>query len=317
MKKLLFLTLTCVLFYSCSKNIDAKTLEGTWWLSIGNGDYELSFKKDSIYIDNGYGLPYSGKYYIRKDSIFMNIENTFTKAKILYNKKDSLLIFNNSKYWKRYDTVNRMITKKFDFINIETKNIIDLNNFKSINYLLKVIKNYNNELKVILNDKITDTEQIPYFLASACNDGENSKSIIDVFVGKNVSLSDLKEIYIFFYTSNYKSVRLVTNYNFETRSFYFTNENITLFLDDISMFPPPPPHHGNLYRKYFIKKFNPVTIEISSANDFDKLSKIVSDRVYLISIDVNLPMKDYLHLTQVINNIRKNKKVKIHTEILE
>lgn len=83
------------------------------------------------------------------------------------------------------------------------------------------------------------------------------------------------------------------------------------------MFPPPPPVYGDFYRKDFIKKFKPKRIQVSSINDFHKLSGIVSDTMYLISINVNLPMKDYFCLTQLINGIRKNKKVKIHTEILE
>lgn len=316
MKKLLLLLFTTLLL-SCTKKIDSKILKGTWRLSIGNGDYELSFNKDSIYIENGYGLPYSGTYSLKNDSIFMKIGNTFSKAKIKYNKIDSLLTLDDTKYWKRYDSLERTTTKKFNFINIKSKNKIHLNKFNSINYLLKVIKNNNNELKVILNDSITDIDQIPYFLISACIPNDSYKPIVDLFVGKNISLSDLKEVYIFFYASNCKSIRLVTHYDFPSRSFYYCNENITLFRDDISMFPPPPPVYGDFYRKDFIKKFKPKRIQVSSINDFHKLSGIVSDTMYLISINVNLPMKDYFCLTQLINGIRKNKKVKIHTEILE
>lgn len=138
MKKLLLLLFTTLLL-SCTKKIDSKILKGTWRLSIGNGDYELSFNKDSIYIENGYGLPYSGTYSLKNDSIFMKIGNTFSKAKIKYNKIDSLLTLDDTKYWKRYDSLERTTTKKFNFINIKSKNKIHLNKFNSINYLLKVI----------------------------------------------------------------------------------------------------------------------------------------------------------------------------------
>ncbi len=318
MKKTLSILSLTLLLCNCSKAIDSKILLGTWWISTGNGNSELSFNKDSIFIENGYGFLCSGKYYVKSDSVFMNIGNTISKVKIKYNKKDSLLTFNDSKYWKRYDSVNTRTTKKFNFINVKSKDTIRLNDFRGINYFIKIIKNENDRLKVVLNDRITGIDEIPSFLVN-CNNGEqNYYPKINFFISKNVSLLNLKEIYPILHAYNHKSVRLISYYDFSHRTFHYYKPDIHVFREDLSKMqpPPPPPASDDFYRKDFIKKFNPKLLSIKSKKDFNKLEKIIPNTQYLISIDINTPIKDYLYLIQKLNSIKKAKKVKIRTEII-
>ncbi len=318
MKNLILLILVSILLCNCYKKINLKTLQGTWWLSSGDGDFEISFKEDSIFIENGYSLPFSGTYFLKRDSIVMNINNTITKAKINYSKKDAMLTFGNSKYWKRYDSVNRTTTtKQIDLINIKSEKTIHLNKINNLDSFIKVIKDKNNQLKVILNDRTTDIDKIPSFLISNCGGTKsNYYPKVYLFIGKKVQLEDLKKNYTILHAVNHKLIRLITYYDFSNRTFHYYNSNIHIFREDISLAPPPPPSVEDFYRKEFIKIFNPKILEIKSAYDFDKIQHITPNSHYLISITIELSIVEYLKLTQKLNSIRKNKKTRIEIEFI-
>ncbi len=314
MKKLLLFSIVLILF-NCSKKIDAKDLQGVWWSSGNNeskGFYpELVFDNDSIVIINNFGMPHFGKYLLKYDSIFMKIDNASLGLNINYKKQDSTLNINGENYWKRYNTLQKK-QKKIHLINLKSKNEIHIDSLNGS--ILKAIKNNKGELKVILNDKTTNINEIPNFMIR-CTDGKNYYLKPNIIIGSGINLTDLKKIYIELFNVNYTIIRLLTYENFQSQSFYYYNKKIAFFRDEISI--NIPPSEFDLYKKEFIQKFNPKLLSIKSKSDFKKLKEIIPNTRYLISIDINLPIKDYLHLTQELNSIKKVKKVKIRTEIIK
>ncbi len=321
MKKLLFLTITCILFYNCSKNIDAKTLEGTWTYNYQENQtpffYRLIIKNDSITLVDFFNFSLKGKFKIMEnDSLIIKLNDDTLKMNLTFNHKDSTLNINNVEYQKEN---NKIISEyqTYELANIESKlkmNNDSLSNYIETFHLIEKEKDF----KIENYSGFEQLDEIMYSLPS-----HYEVHGFNLFLNDEINLKELKSIFKKINLFNMFRINLISKINIHQNNYDIYTVYSHIWEDELNNLekqfnlskPPRIPEYAN--KKAFIKKFNPVTIEISSANDFDKLSEIISDRVYLVSIDVNLPMKDYLHLTQLINDIRKNKKVKIHTEILE
>lgn len=319
MKKRLHLFLLVIILSSCSNTVSKKDLEGVWWFYDGSGDWELSFTNDSIIIDNGYGLPNKASYRLKKDSILISFKGNTKSDYLKYNSKDSLLSYKHAKYYKRFNATDSSgrVHKEFDLINIKSTKTMHSDSLNlSHSSIFRAFKNGRNELKLVLNDATTSVEDLSSFLlVTNCFGGEQIHHPPYLLLGKKTSLRDLKEIYIYSNVVNYDSIHILTYYDFLNRLFHSYEVNIEIFREQTLELVP---HIKiDIYRKDYINKFKPENVVIKSKENFVKLDTLKTDLNYLISIDLDLPIKDYLHLNQKINSLRKKNKINIRTELIE
>ena len=318
MKKLLFL-LFAIILISCSQKVSEKDLEGVWWFFDGTGDGELSFKNDSITIDNGYGLPYTGSYELKKDSIIIYFEGNVKVDYLKYNSKDSLLIYKNAKYYKRFSSLDssERVHTKFDLINIKSKTTIHSDSLNINSSIFLAFKNKSDELKLILNGKVTTTEDLPAFLIVRNCFGGNSTNYYEPYLilGKAITVLDLSKIYVYLSVINLRKIKVFSHYDFPNRLFHYYNIRVDLFKEKLLKNGPPPAPH-DISRKDYLAKFNPDIITMKSKQDFKKLNSIKPNSHYLVSINLDLSIEDYLHLTQELQSFRENGKTKIRTELI-
>ncbi|CAL2083307.1 hypothetical protein [Tenacibaculum sp. 190524A05c] len=318
MKKRLHLFILVIILSSCSNTVSKKDLEGVWWFYDGSGDGELIFENDSVTVDNGYGLPNKARYKLKKDSILISFEGNTKTDFLKYNYKDSILFYKNAKYYKRYKTADSLgiVHKKFDLINIQSKTILHSDSLNKSSSIFRAFKNGRNELKLVLNDTTTSVEDLSSFLlVTNCFGGEQIHHPPYLLLGKKTSLRDLKEIYIYSNVVNYDSIHILTYYDFLNRLFHSYKVNIEIFREETLELVPHT--KKDIYRKDYIKKFKPENIVIKSKEDFVKLDTLKTHLNYLISIDIDLPIEEYLHLNQKINTLRKKEKFNIRTELIE
>ncbi|MFY7672479.1 hypothetical protein ACOSP6_15465 [Tenacibaculum sp. MEBiC06402] len=314
MKKLLFLLSTIILL-SCSQKVSKEDLEGVWWNLEKTGDFEIILKRDSISINNGIGITLNGTFKLEKDSILLSINNKSHKEYFKYEPKDSTLTFNKSKYFKSPLSVVG-IDKNFNFINIQSRSTIHSDSLNINSSIFKAIRNEKNELQVVLNGKTATIEDIPLFLNSTtCSGGKPVHYRPYLILGQNLTTKDLSKIFPYLDAMNHYVITLVTQYDFPNRLFHFYDIRIELFKEQLVK-NGPPPRESDISRKDYLAKYNPEIITIKSKQDFKKLNAVKPNSHYLVSIDLDLPIENYLHLTQKLNSIRKNKKTRIRTELI-
>ena len=70
-------------------------------------------------------------------------------------------------------------------------------------------------------------------------------------------------------------------------------------------------------RKKFLKKYSSIIIQINSENDFDKLTTNINmDNYYLIKINSEMSIAEYISLKDEILEIKKTQGLKIKTEFI-
>ncbi|AUC14684.1 hypothetical protein BTO06_05805 [Tenacibaculum sp. SZ-18] len=301
---------------SCSQKVSEKDLEGVWRNYENSSDYQIKFIKDSIIINNSLGFSSYGKFKLKEDSISIIINNEIYEEYLKYNTKDSSLLLNNYTYFKLSYNVNE-VYEKIDFINIKSKKLVhsdSIDHYSSISF--KLFKNEENELKVILNDKITTIEDIPLFLNSTtCSGGKPVHYRPYLILGQNLTTKDLSKIFPYLDAMNHNVITLVTQYDFQNRLFHFYDIRIELFKEQL-LKNGPPPRESDITRTDYINEFKPEIVVIKSKDHFAKLDTLKTDLNYLISIDLDLSIEDYLHLNQKINSTRKKQKINIRTELI-
>ncbi len=317
MKQIIVVILSLFIL-SCSQKVSKKDLEGVWWFYDGTGDGELTFKNDSITIDNGYGLPNKARYKLKKDSILISFEGNTKTDFLKYSYTDSILSYKNAKYYKRFNAADSsgIVHKKFDLIDIQSKTTLHSDSLNTISSIFRAFKNKRDELKLVLNDKTTTVEDLSSFLLVTNCFGDNHINHPPyLLLGEKINLEDLKEIYIYSNVVNYDSIHILTHYDFLNRLFHSYKVNIEIFREETLELVPHT--KKDIYRKDYINKFKPENIVIKSKEDFVKLDTLKTHLNYLISIDVDLPIEEYLHLNQKINTLRKKEKFNIRTELIE
>ncbi|MCH2033162.1 MAG: hypothetical protein MK202_06510 [Tenacibaculum sp.] len=312
MKKLLFIGLSLVLI-ACSQKVSKNDLQGIWWNTAETGDFEIIFKGDSIAINNGVGITLYGKFKLEKDSILLTINNKTHKEYLSYQHGDSLLLFNKSRYFKSPLSAVE-VDQTFHFIDLKSKKTIHFDTIKYNTKFIELSKSDEKTTQLILNNKKADISFIPGFLLSCKIPYHYKKPVI--LLGKGVTLKELTQLYSTFHSVNFPLISVISKYEFKSRKFHYYDIRIELFKEQL-LKNGSLPREFNIARTDYINEFKPEILVIKSKDDFAKLDTLKTNLNYLISIDLNLPIEDYLHLNQKINSLRKKQKINIRTELIE
>ncbi|MCL7754283.1 hypothetical protein [Polaribacter sp. Z022] len=319
MKKLIVF-LSILSLFSCSTRINEKDLQGIWYYNFKENDNnnlsEVVIRKDSITLIDYLYFIKKGTYKLKNDSIIINLKNEVLRKKI--NVTDSSLILNTTSFRGAY---------KDDNINYKEYNLVNLNSVRKFtaedlsehqgSFLL--VKE-NDSVKIRLWNKYVSFEE---YIDSTPIHFEKIGHV--ALLGDNFSLRDLKTVFLEMYYYNFGGLRLVTNtdfhnYNYDVffiRTDVWQTEASKYILDNRIEKREIPSLPDNFSKEQFIEVNSPFLLEINSKQDISKLDRLKANSTYLISINIELSIENYLILWQKINRIRKEKNLKIRTEIIE
>lgn len=316
MKKLILLL---IIISSCTDKIDKKDLQGNWsWHYQENDNNNLDqiiIIKDSITLIDFFDYSKKGIYSLKKDSIIINLKNEIIKRKISLN--DTSLVLNSSNFQKS-EYINNEKYEEIQLINISSKLKKNANEFYEYQGNFILLK-HNDSIKIKLNNKYVKLSEYVYSIRL-----HNERWGHIVFLGENLSLRELKNIFLEMIYNNIHNIKFITKANFQDYNYDFHQVRVDLWGKEVNQyilenrlekkqFPNMPESYS---KKDYIKIKNPNLIEIKSKNDFAKLEETKANSTYLISINIDLSVEEYLLLNQKINKVRKENKLKIRTEII-
>ncbi len=278
-------------------------MDGLWRLDY-NGQidfpffpFELDFEGDSLILTDGNNFRYQIRYQIIDDSIVMFFTNECIRKLEFNFHSDSIIYIGTGKFYE-FPNDFQSVVKPYELIDYKTDEILIDSSYSSIIHLVKI----GGQVKVILNDITTDLENIPDFLETS----HGTLSPLILYLGKGLEFSDLVEAYSWIELSNIHKVTLVTgNECFD--KFYIVKDFISIdnslieeFFkkENIPPLPPPPVDSTGIERQ---------VIGIRNQTDFGKLLNIKDSTKYLILVDSQLDLLEYL---EILGKIRGQKNIK-------
>jgi len=293
-----------LILFSCSQK-RIESLDGAWRLDY-NGQiespffpFELYFVGDSLILIDGNNFKHHISYQIIDDSIEMLFSNESIRKLEFSFHSDSIIYLGTSKFHK-FPNDSQNDVKPYELIDYKADEILIDSFYSSIIHLVKI----DGQAKVILNDITTDLKNIPDFLESSHG---ISPSLI-VYLGKGLEFSDLIEAYMWIERSNKYKVTLVTG-NDRFDMFYIVNDFISVdnFLKEVFLkkekLKPLPPHPGDS------DKLESQIIEIRNQVDIEKLFNTNDSTNYLIQIDSQLDLLQYLEILEILRGKKNIKKL--------
>lgn len=320
MKKIALL-LIITSFSACHEKFEPHKFNGTWLNIDNDGSFSnlpsIIFKNDSAYFSDIYTYTSKAKYQIRNNKITFLFKNDTITQNLKFQRKDSALYIGNHKYnfWEgHYDSIDFI---NYDLIGIEKPGKISTDSLKRFDGGFHLFKDNSGVTKLKLDEEIT-----PNFnkLLHYDYDIHFDLPITIIYVGKKIKLLDLIESYKYLNLYSKRCAMIITNYNFKTNSyngfidtFNFWQEQITplLKVNKIPKIPFLPEDNKSLFKKIY----TPQLITINRKEDF-KLLNVLENNNLLISINPNLDLKDYFELKQLIQAIKKDRKIKVRTEFI-
>lgn len=296
------LTFGLILFSCSQKRIES--LDGSWRLDY-NGQiespffpFELYFEGDSLILIDGNNFKHQIRYQIIDDSIEMFFSNESIRKLEFSFHSDSIISISTSKFYK-FPNDFRNNVKPYELIDYKTDEILIDSSYSIIIHLVKI----DGEVKVILNDIMTDLEKIQDFLETS----SGTSPPLVIYTGKGLGLNDLVEAYMWIGRSNTHKVTLVTgNECFD--KFYIVNDFISVnnsLLEDLlkkkklKPLPTLPVDFDNLEAQ---------VIEIRNQTDFQKLFNTNDSTNYFVRVDIQLDLLEYLEVLEILKgkeNIKK------------
>lgn len=297
--KFLSLLMLLILITSCNE-ITKNDIQGTW-IQFSN-EYtpriqEFHFVGDEVEIISDFSLKDSGVYKLEDNTmqILLDRDSIIIKSKIKINE-DTLFVFDSLKYVK-----NEIFSTKVDqynLVGIPTNRLLSKEN----KYYFDDIHYYKSKgiPQIRYADKVISKEDIPL-----CVGVHHRQPDIMIVIGDGISVKDLKEIYYYLVLMRYSRIYLATKREgFDTHIF---EDKIEIWWDDLQnhladfKYPSPPPPEDNRSKVEYLKS-GAKEMLIKTRQDFYKLDQLNTQEKYLISIDSNITMDDYLSLKSIIQN---------------
>lgn len=321
MKRFLLFLIFCILI-SCKEKFNPNEFKGTWISFDEKENFKslptITFQNNSIYLEDIYTYAIKGKYQIKRNSISYFFKNDTINSDFSFNRKDSVITIGKNKYsfWEGYSFGSNFI--EYELISINRKAKTSADSLTKLDCAIHIFKDANDSLKLKLNDKIvSDFNVIPSFVIMA---DKFDYTYPGIYIGRNISLKELLDIYIRLWSVNIKNSMLVLKYNLND-NFYSTYLDYYDFWDiQIKEYyrnkseKIEPISTKTLSRKQYVKKYNPKFIKINSKKDFKKLAIIKKENNYLIQINTRLNLETYISLKEKISEIKKKETIRIKIE---
>lgn len=301
---------------SCKKEFNPDNFKGVWMnIDKKNSSYRLpslTFKNDSVYLEDIYTYVTKGKFKILKNKITYYLKKDTLVYNFSFNNKDSTILINNNKYgfWDSYSYNDELIS--YDLIDIKNLDLITTDSLVRFYGGFHIFKNNYGITMLKLNDKITsDFNEIYRFEFDIHFD----IPIPVIYIGDKIETTDLINSY--FQLGNLRAALLITNYDTKTNlyngyldKFQLWNSQIEKHYDYKTQYKLPK----LLSRGEYFRSYTPDLIEFKTINDIDKLDSLKPNKNYLISINPKIDLESYLLLKKRVSYLNKEKDMNLRTE---
>ena len=313
----LILIISILVFASC-KEITKDDIKGNWIVFPSGYDepifWKINFKEDKVELIGDNLFKEIGNYQIEngKIKIKLNRDDLEIETKIENLEIDTLLIFDSLVYHRNREIYNSNF-EEYELIGIPTNKF--LSEERNLFHLIHFYKS-GEETQIRCGDKKATFEDIPLFL-----EGGHSKPKVILFIGKGISLKDLKKMYYRLASVGQFRIWLGTKREGISDTHIF-KDKVEIWWDDLENHvanskipqpPPPPPSIDFTSKKEYLKNGGK-EVEIRNKNDLRRIELLAETERYVVSISSDLSIEDYFKLKEMILKKKKNHK-EIITEI--
>ncbi len=297
---------------SCNKH-HKRDLIGSWEFYLINNEIAdiqyFDFGRDSVAFVDNFLFKQKGIYELNEDELYIKTTQGYEIVLHIQKlQKDTLQFAENETYF-RQPRNNHYEPYELIGINTGIKLVTE-----RVYSLIHLYKNTEGITKVRISDKRATYEEIPYFLAPA----HTSSPEVLLFIGKGITLTDVRQAYLQIAVARHRKVILAVN-NSGVNEYEIFTDIIPIWPDEVAEYsksinmPQTPPVIKELRKDYWEK--NAVKIEMNSINDLEKLSRSTNDKMYLISINHDLSIEDYLKIKQELFTLQRENIIELKTEI--
>lgn len=319
MKKIVFLGLS-ILFFSCQKSFHPEKYQGCWAAAGDDLHFlplpTINFKNDSIFFTDTFTHVSAGNFSIKGNKIKISTHNETFEKEFRFHEKDSSIQYGRNIYYLKPHWKPNYLGK-YELLNINTSNRISFDSLSKYDTGFHLIQDYDNTVKVKLNEKLSGLEDIiPFTFRTSF---KNYKGNV-IYLGKGITLKDLVDCYLELTKINQLKVILVTNFDLNSNEYNILPERINIWNHQVyNHFKNEPIFNGfsGNIRSEYIRYHSPLIISINSKEDFGKINQLKSEHNYIISTNKLLSLKDYFELKDLILDIKKEKGIQIRTEIID
>jgi len=307
MNNITVILFSVLLFTSCEKSIN---IEGYWMMDMENQPstyfhpYDLKISSDTIEMADGYNFKQKASYQLIENEMMLKFseESKFSYPFLL--ETDSIIYFAGFRYFRiPLDYYSKVESQKL--IGYTASKMQDPEGNFTFAHL---VKRHGSPI-VILNDQTSELKQLPEFLIWS----HGAKPKVFLYIGENVSLNDLIEVYCYIKPTLIKRIELVTgNKSFE--EFYSIADYIGIdsltykeFQKRTNYNPPPPPPEPN--SNLVVER----SIEVFGMDDIVSLDTIKEFKNTEILVSNQLNIKEYFVLIEKLNDLGLNNKLKRFT----
>ncbi len=304
--------------------ITGEDIQGDWATFEYNENiafWRVSFKKDKIELTDNYTFKETGKYQIENGvlKIQLDRDNLLLETKFQHLDSSSFSIFENLTFSK----VKHCDIEAYKLIGIPTNQILSVNEYFS--NILHFYISEKNEIKIRTGEAMIDydalSETLPLSIYSK-KEYWNWSRRVSILIGEGITLKNLQKLYFHLGILNYTQVWLGTKKTGISDFHIFKDTIEHQWWEGIekhpfwdSQTPPPPPTSLEFTSKKAFLEKGGTEIGITSKTDFEKIDKLSETERYLISIDSNLSIENYIDLKKRLQEKRKtNKHIRVEIE---
>lgn len=308
------------MFASC-ENISDKNIIGEWIFLSGNVDpeiLEVHFKKNQVELEDVNNFKDIGKYEVKNGllKISRNHDGFEINSRIKFLNTDTILIFDSLKYYRNPEITTSEI-EEYELIDVETNLTLPKDN--GLFLLIHYYKSKKGKIKIRIGDNIISYKDIVRYIL-----GGHSKPTVLLFLGKGISLSDLKSMYcqLMPIIENQRIWIVTKKVGFSDYQ-YFADEveawetEVERHFKDMKSKPPPPrpplPYINTSKKDYLENGGENITI--NSESDLKRIENLNKNEKYVFSIDKDLDFKYYIELKQKLRNLNEKFNFEYKTEI--
>lgn len=263
---------------------------------------EFIIKTDSIQLITDNLYKELGKVSLNKKGldIVLNRDELHFDYKIQRHTLDTLILKDSSRYLRDNYLFNGNF-ESYDLINISTGKL--LSHEKLFFGIIHYYNSRDGDLKIRCGDKMSNFSDIPLFLDGGHRELRGPREIL-VFLGNGIDLRELRKLYYALAYSGTMKTTLVTKaVGLKDREIF--EDTIEIWWDEIEKYhqsqvpsPPPLPPHPKFGSKKQYLSNSAKQVTINSSDEIEKLESMNDKDKYLVVINQNLSVEDYIIVKQ-------------------
>jgi len=302
---------------SCNQ-IKLEEIEGRWSYLPGNSKApqftEFIINNGTIELIADDLFKELGTVEIKGDKLSFNLlRDELNISYIIDNLEVDTMKLNDSLTFLRNSYLGNGNFEDYELIDISTDKLLSAitNYYKTIHFY----KSVHDELRIRCGDSMTELKDVSLFL-SGHHDSPHETMIL---IGQGIELIDLKQLYIVLRLSGQLKISLGTKRNGLADTEVF-RDYVEIWWDDAEEFrksqqpmPPPSPPQPFKSKRTFLGS-DGKEIHVKSNRDIELLNSLNGSGKYVIEIDKNLSIEQYIKVKQTLKEIKKTNK-EIRTSI--